>query len=975
VLKNVIFCLFITFGLFQTTNAQLVFTEAPTQGAFFAQNKATNTATVEIKGFVDNNIYTQLEINLLKNGVLEKTFTHALTYTGGKANFTQTLTLKTGKHFYTIKYELTGGGTYKQQVSEICVGDVYLVQGQSNAVAASFNAFDPKYSDRYIRSFGSSSNNPNTCLADSSWHDADPVFTNIAGSIGQWAGVMAKHLLDSFNTPICILNGAVGGTRIDQHQPIPWNHEHLYSIYGRLLYRVRKAELDSNISGIIYFQGESDGGNAVKHDTQFTNLYNAWVQDFPGFQKLYVIQVREGCGAPSLQLRDKQRLFEQKLPNCQTVSANGLNNHDGCHYGFTDGYEKLGMQMSKLVGRDFYWSAERENIDPPNIKSCYYSNGRQTEITLNLTNPDDIVNIDPNFEKLFKIEGDITVSISGGAVKNNQIVLTLNKNSCLITGLSYDGLRGNQPWVKNNIGFGLISFYNVPIKNHNIKEQLFFCKGQASTVGTPKLSEVKYELKQFSTGKIFASSQLNIALQKNDSFRLTMSFDSLTRVVKDTVIIYVNIDNVQVPNLGRDSNICLGQSLSYAPFKQNFYQFQWTINNIKNSNFSILVDSTAAIKLSAFSNAGCQYDDAVNVALRKPKIPLDSSYIVCKDSAISINLKDTFKAYYWNSLKGNASNIFYRGSHNVTVVDSFGCVALNHFEVLQYAQIPLPQITESICAEATVKITKPNNFTKWFTTNRELGDFLYLAGANNLLIYLEDSNSCQYQDTIKTQIITPLPYPTIIDTAVCIGSKFKLTMPANQKGYWINNNLINDSIVYIPFAAETLYKIKDNNGCYLSGLLKLKQTALPLVLQYNDTTICANDSLAVKLDNDNELYINNELITSNYYFKSNKAYKIKVINSYYCEAEKTIFIASKTCISSTSILTETNPVVYPNPFNNSLYVAFSDKLSETVYLYDLHGKLILTQQVQNQETIDVSKLPAGIYYLKTSGIVWKVLKE
>ncbi len=976
-LKKILLIFILLFCSSQTIYGQLTFLVAPKQGAFFAQNKSTRSANIFIKGFVDNNAYTQLTIKLLKNGLLEKTFIHALTFSGGKAPFDETITLKTGKHFYTIQYELSGSRTYNQSVSDICVGDVYLIQGQSNAVAASYNPFASKYKDNFIRSFGSSNPNPFACLSDTAWHAMDPDFINSSGSVGQWAAVMAKHLVDSFNTPICLLNGALGGTSIDQHQVFLWNREHLYTIYGRLLFRAKKAKLDSAISGILYFQGESDGGNDVKHDTQFTNLYKAWTQDYPGFKKLYVIQVRQGCGAPSLQLRDKQRLFEKKLPNCQTVSANGLNNHDGCHYGFINGYEKLGMQMSKLLGRDFYWSAEINNINPPNIKSCYYSNGRQTEITLNLINQDDLITADVTFENLFKIEGDDSIKITGGAIRNNQIVLTLNKSSCQIKGLSYDGLSGNQPWVLNNIGFGLISFYNVPIKNHNAKEQLFFCKNQPANLGTTKLADVNYVIKQLSNGKTFASALLNIALLRNDSFRLTMSFDSLPCPIKDTVIIYVKVDNVQVPELGKDSNICIGQTVSYSPLKQNFFQFQWTINNVKYNNFSIIVDTTSTIKLSAYSIGGCRYDDAVNIGLRQPKIPLNSSYIQCKDSAIFIDLKDTFKSYYWNTLKGKAANYFYKGSYDVAAVDSFGCVALNHFEVLQHPQLALPQISETICDEATVKINKPLNFIKWSTINYKLDEVLYLAGVNNLFIILEDSNQCLYHDTLKTKIFKPLPYPTLIDTIVCIGNKYKLSLPANQKEYWINNLLVNDSVVFIPFIKETQYKIKDNNGCFLNGNLKLKQAVLPTLLPFNDTTLCSYDSLKLIEQNENETYINNLLITTHFYFKPNNLYDIKLINASRCEAKKSIFISTKTCASSNNNLDQNKILIYPNPFHNELYIAFNNKLNDTIYLYDLLGKLILTKHLINHEPIDVSNLPAGIYYLKTKFLIGypnKILK-
>ena len=46
---------------------------------------------------------------------------------------------------------------------------------------------------------------------------------------------LAKRLVASQKMPVFIVNGAVGGTRIDEHQPTPENHADLKTIYGRMI--------------------------------------------------------------------------------------------------------------------------------------------------------------------------------------------------------------------------------------------------------------------------------------------------------------------------------------------------------------------------------------------------------------------------------------------------------------------------------------------------------------------------------------------------------------------------------------------------------------------------------------------------------------------------------------------------------------------------------------------------------------------
>ena len=78
--------------------------------------------------------------------------------------------------------------------------------------------------------------------------------------LGWWGMELAKRLVESQKMPIFIINAAVGGTRIDQHQRNATNPTDLTTIYGRMLWRVQQAKLTHGIRGILWHQGESDQG-------------------------------------------------------------------------------------------------------------------------------------------------------------------------------------------------------------------------------------------------------------------------------------------------------------------------------------------------------------------------------------------------------------------------------------------------------------------------------------------------------------------------------------------------------------------------------------------------------------------------------------------------------------------------------------------------------------------------------------------
>lgn len=90
------------------------------------------------------------------------------------------------------------------------------LQGQSKTVATDWGDEVSGFHSPSIRTFGSPSSDPTGIHL---WGEA--VHRNPDGEklqIGCWAMELARRLVEAHDLPICILNGAVGGTRIDQHQ-------------------------------------------------------------------------------------------------------------------------------------------------------------------------------------------------------------------------------------------------------------------------------------------------------------------------------------------------------------------------------------------------------------------------------------------------------------------------------------------------------------------------------------------------------------------------------------------------------------------------------------------------------------------------------------------------------------------------------------------------------------------------------------
>ena len=114
-----------------------------------------------------------------------------------------------GKVTYKVVYGTTTGGdryAARQPVTNLVCGDAYIIDGQSNALATDNTAPNDTTTDPWIRTYGASGR---LGLCDQQGPEMQ---------LGYWGMDPGQAMVTNYNMPVCIINGAVGGTRIDQHQ-------------------------------------------------------------------------------------------------------------------------------------------------------------------------------------------------------------------------------------------------------------------------------------------------------------------------------------------------------------------------------------------------------------------------------------------------------------------------------------------------------------------------------------------------------------------------------------------------------------------------------------------------------------------------------------------------------------------------------------------------------------------------------------
>ena len=360
--------------------------------------------------------------------------THRQSLVAGKYTFTAPLA--PGRVTYKVVYGTTTGGvdTITNTVTNLVCGDAYIFEGQSNAVATDSLPADAT-NDPWIRTYGSSGG---------AWGNA--VRNGTQWTVGYFAFDLALSLTNTYNMPICIINGAVGGTRIDQHQANPADHTvagSLYSIYANLLNRVVGAKLTHGIRGVFWHQGESNSGadaptgdyDYKSYQQYFVDMSAAWKQDYPNLGRYIVFQVMPkpcSLGPKNDQLRDVQRTLPLLFSKMDILNTLALPGYLGCHFSAA-GYQNVADRTLPLAKQRYYGFVPGASVTAPILQRAYFTSSARTAIALVFDQPMSWSSFStPNYY-LDKVGG----KVNSGSASGNVVTLQLNSAAAATATLDY----------------------------------------------------------------------------------------------------------------------------------------------------------------------------------------------------------------------------------------------------------------------------------------------------------------------------------------------------------------------------------------------------------------------------------------------------------------------------------------------------------------------------------------------------------
>ncbi|MBU3741055.1 MAG: hypothetical protein FGM24_02100 [Candidatus Kapabacteria bacterium] len=388
-------------------------------------------------------------------------------------------TLQPGLHAYTLRFitEDNVGRDTVHSVDEIVCGEVIAIEGQSNSIFP--DATLPV--SPWARTFGS---NFGQAASDTTFKRSVATDGGGGANVGGIGMYLQNAFATEFQRPTCVINGGVGGTRIEQHFPNGQNRLDRTTIYGSWAYRLKQSGLAPYVRLLIWYQGESNGGGD-RYGELFDKLYREWREELPNLERIIVIQIRPGCGGTQhAKLRhDQMELGNGRYPDVYVHAAAGLPGHDGCHY-TPAGYQTLGRQLMDIIKANRASLGDGFTGTAPVIQQAtadVRSDGTVVTLTFSRTSAlrfttDTAAGGEIRYSKdAFFLNGEQTEHPSSAIAKGNTVELRVPSGVSVssvsyVPDTQYPGTDAvfQGPWLVTDAGIGALTFYNVAVTTTSV---------------------------------------------------------------------------------------------------------------------------------------------------------------------------------------------------------------------------------------------------------------------------------------------------------------------------------------------------------------------------------------------------------------------------------------------------------------------------------------------------------------------------
>ncbi len=301
--------------------------------------------------------------------------------------------------------------------------------------------------------------------------------------------------------------------------------------------------------------------------------------------------------------------------------------------------------------------------------------------------------------------------------------------------------------------------------------------------------------------------------------------------------ISITIGSSGILNLGNDTTLCSGQSLTLNAANAGS-TYIWstaattqTINVSTAGNYSVTVTNVC----------GMQNDDINILTASPPVYVLGNDTIYCSNFGLQLNAGNAGATYLWsNATNQQTLNVNAAGTYWVNITNDCGTIT----DSIIFSQYSVPVVSLGndtlYCAafNRVLNATNAGSVYLWSTASTAASINVNAAGT----YFVNVTNACgAATDTIA---ITQSSLPVSLlgsDTLYCSNFSRVLNGGTNTDSYLWNDGTTDQTITVNQAGT---YWIQLNNNCgFVSDTIHILQASPPQVSLGNDTTFCGNFSI------------------------------------------------------------------------------------------------------------------------------------
>ena len=472
----------------------------------------------------------------------------------------------------------------------------------------------------------------------------------------------------------------------------------------------------------------------------------------------------------------------------------------------------------------------------------------------------------------------------------------------------------------------------------------------------------------------------------------------------------VSIDTaVAVITAGGSTSVCSGTTVTLNANTGVGLSYQWLLGGVSiagavGSSYTTTIAGDYSVIVS--NTAGCSATSNVITISVLPSptanVVLSGPLTFCQNSMVVMTADYAAGyTYQWYNSAGaitGANSVSYTattaGSYYVVVTNGSGCTATSVTMVVVVNPLPNVAITASgpliFCSGGSVTLSATavaGDTYQWFRSGSPIAgatnsSYLATVSGGYRVMVTDPTTGCSdktHADTVVTEVGTPVIVP-VTPASFCWGGSALLTTSVIGAAGTVNYQWYFNGVI-ITGATNSSYNATapGNYSCQIAipGSCTITTVAIPVTEYPLPNPLVSFDGTYI--------YTGSYYVTYQWYkdlvaiagattYHTNSLgsgdYKVAVTDTNGCQSYSDVFVYSggaTTLVGSTQ-LAGNNVDIFPNPVNDELTIKM-DKGAYTSYTITNNlGQEMQQQALTHTSTkVDVSRLPAGLYYITFRG--------